>query len=116
MFLHLSHSKLDVYQCSRQMVLACYRLSKKLPDSEKFALAQQIRRAATSVTLNIAEGCSRKSANERHRYFEIARGSVTEIDSIMDLFLDLAYFTYEDLIPTGELLVRSFKMLSSMMK
>ncbi len=97
------------------MVLSCYKLSKRLPDSEKFALAQQIRRASTSVTLNIAEGCSRRSFNERRRYFEIARGSVIEIDSILDLFYDLSYFTLDDLKPTGELLIRSFKMLSSMM-
>jgi len=115
MFLQLSHSGLDVYTCSRQLVLACYNLSKGFPPEERYGLVQQIRRAATSVTLNLAEGCSRKSLVERKRYFEISRGSVIEIDSILDLIHDLAYFKKEELLPTGELLLRSFKMLSSMM-
>jgi four helix bundle protein len=48
---------------------------------ERFALAQQIRRAALSVHLNIAEGCSRKSETERKRFFEVSRGSIIEIDA-----------------------------------
>jgi len=115
MFLDLPHSKLDVYICSREMVLECYKLSRMIPDSERFGLIQQIRRAATSVSLNIAEGCSRRTSADRRRFFEIARGSVVEIDSILDLFYDLKYCTMDNLQPTGALLIRTFKMLSSMM-
>jgi four helix bundle protein len=115
MFLDLPHSKLDVYQCSRQLVLECYKLSKIIPDIERFGLVQQIRRASTSVSLNIAEGSSRRSSGERRRYFEIARGSVVEIDSILDLFFDLEYCKMEDMERIGNLLIRSFKMLSSLM-
>src|SRR5215210_7414063 len=91
MFLHLAHTNLDVYKCSRQFVLSCYKLTKKLPDSERYTLTQQIRRAALSVHLNIAEGCSRKSEKERKRYFEISRGSVIEIDTAMDIAFELRY-------------------------
>lgn len=115
MFLDLPHSKLDVYKCSRQLVLECYKLSKIIPDVERFGLIQQIRRASTSVSLNIAEGSSRRSSVERRRYFEIARGSVVEIDSILDIFFDLNYCNMEHLQPAGDLLIRSFKMLSSLM-
>jgi four helix bundle protein len=48
-------------------------------------MVQQIRRAAMSVHLNIAEGCSRKSIVERRRFFEIARGSVIEIDTAIGI-------------------------------
>jgi len=75
MFLQLAHTKLDVYQFSQQLALECYRLTKQFPNEEKFALVQQIRRAAISVHLNLAEGCSRKSLAERKRFFEISRGS-----------------------------------------
>ena len=115
MFLNLPHTNLDVYKCSRQMVLECYKLSKMLPDDERFALVQQIRRAATSVSLNLAEGCSSKTSPDRRRFFEMARSSVVEIDSIIDHFYDLHYCTKADMQPCGDLLLRIFKMLSSMM-
>jgi len=115
MFLQLSHTKLDVYQASRKMVLACYKLSNKLPEDERYGLIQQIRRAATSVSLNIAEGSSRRSNTERKRFYEISRGSVVEIDSIMDLCSDLHYCSKTEMQEAGELVVRCFQMLSAML-
>lgn len=56
MFLKLNHQKLDIYGTSRQFVFECYALTKKLPIEEKFGMITQIRRAALSVHLNIAEG------------------------------------------------------------
>ncbi len=55
-------------------------------------MTQQLRRAALSIQLNIAEGSSRKSAVERRRYYEISRGSVIEIDTILDIAEELEYF------------------------
>jgi len=91
MFLQLAHTKLNVYQFSQELALECYRVTKKFPSDERFALMQQIRRAAISVHLNIAEGCSRKSPNERNRYLEIARGSAIEIDSAIGISFKLEY-------------------------
>ncbi len=116
MFLQLSHSNLDVYKASRQLVLECYKLTKKLPEHEKYGLTRQIRRAATSVTLNIAEGCSRRSELERNRFFEIARGSVIEIDSAFDLVSDQDYCRKDEMQSAGDLILRSFQMLSKMIK
>jgi four helix bundle protein len=76
MFLKLNHQKLDIYNCSQAFVLECYKLSKSLPDSEKFGMVSQIRRAALSVHLNIAEGSARKSEIERKRFYEISRSSI----------------------------------------
>lgn len=81
MFLQLNHQKLEVFKTSGLVVSECYRLSKTLPVEEKFGMISQIRRAALSVYLNIAEGASRKSELERRRYYEIARGSLIEIDA-----------------------------------
>lgn len=80
MFLQLKHTNLDVFKFSHELVLECYKLTKSFPESEKFAMISQIRRAAVSVHLNVAEGCSRKSATDRKRFYEIARGSAIEID------------------------------------
>ncbi len=91
MFLNLAHTKLEVYAASRELPLECYSITKKFPPDERFALVQQLRRAATSVHLNLAEGCSRKSQKERNRYFEIARRSVIEIDSAIGIAFELQY-------------------------
>ena len=114
MFLQLAHTKLDVFQFSQLLVLECYKTTKKFPTEEKFALVQQIRRAAISVHLNIAEGCSRKSKLERTRYFEIARGSVIEIDTAIGIACKLTYITSDCLHPLGDTIVRTFKILTGM--
>ena len=114
MFLELSHTKLDVFNVSKALTLACYQETKLFPSEEKFAMIQQIRRAALSVHLNVAEGCSRKSATERKRFYEIARGSVIEIDTALDIAVNLGYTTKEKLNELGSLLVRSFQLISKM--
>ena len=67
-------------------------------------MVQQIRRAALSVHLNIAEGCSRKSLIERKRFFEVSRGSVIEIDTALDIAIGLMYCNLEQLQCLGEAL------------
>jgi hypothetical protein len=62
MFLQLNHHQFDVYTVARLFVKDCYVLTKSFPQEEKFAMVQQIKRAALSVYLNIAEGFSRKKA------------------------------------------------------
>jgi four helix bundle protein len=114
MFLQLAHTKLDAYQYSQKLVLECYRITRTFPVEEKFALVQQIRRAALSVHLNVSEGSSRKSKTERSRYFEMARGSVVEIDSAVGIAHKLSYLTLEELQPFGDLIIKNFKILSGM--
>ena len=116
MFLPLAHTKLNVYQFSNELALECYRVTKKFPSDEKFAMISQIRRAAVSVHLNLAEGCSRKSPKERNRYFEIARGSVIEIDSAIGIAHKLEYARLEELQPFGNSIIRTFKLLSGLIK
>ena len=116
MFLQLSHQKLGVYHVSQTLALECYKVTKLLPSDERFAMVQQLRRAALSTHLNIAEGCSRKSLPERRRFFEISRGSVIEIDACLDIAVKLKYLTLEDLTDFGTAIVRTFQMLSKMMK
>jgi four helix bundle protein len=91
MFLELSHTKTPVFQQSKAFVLECYRVTKDFPQEEKFAMVQQIRRAALSAHLNIAEGFSRKSEGERKRFFEVSRGSIIEVDTALDIACELQY-------------------------
>jgi four helix bundle protein len=85
-----------------------------LSSDEKFNMIQQIRRAALSVKLNLAEGSTRKSDVERKRFLEISRGSVVEIDAALETAVDLNYFTIEESQTLGQLLNRCFAMLSKM--
>ena len=114
MFLQLAHTKLLVFQFSQILAVECYKITNQFPGDEKFAMVQQIRRAALSVHLNIAEGCSRKSKSERNRYFEIARGSVIEIDTALGIACKLSYATLESLEPLGKIIIRTFKLLTGM--
>ncbi len=114
MFLDLAHTKLDVFKSGKSFVLACYKISRSLPHEERFNMVQQLRRAALSVQLNIAEGSSRKSEAERRRFYEISRGSLIEIDTIFDIAVDLEYLKKEELTETGALMLKTFQMLSKM--
>lgn len=114
MFLELAHTKLDIFNASKAFTLECYKVSKLLPQEERFAMTQQIRRAALSVHLNIAEGCSRKSASERKRFYEIARGSLIEVDTALDIAFNLNYFSKDVLKTLGQHIINTFKQLTGM--
>ena len=86
-----SYKNLNVYQDAKAFVIAVYKLVDEFPDSEKFALCNQIRRAAISVTSNIAEGVSRTSVKEKIHFLEIAYASMMEVDSQLDISVDLEY-------------------------
>lgn len=115
MFLELSHTKLDIFKVAKEFVLACYRETKSFPTEEKFAMISQIRRAALSVHLNVAEGCSRKSEKERKRFYEIARGSIVEVDAALDIAVSLNYTTKQKLDELGVLMIRCFQMISKLL-
>jgi four helix bundle protein len=96
------------------MAREVYTVSMQLPIEEKFNMVQQMRRAALSVKLNLAEGSTRKSPNERRRFYEVARGSVVEIDAVLETAVDLNYFKTDQLNSIAKLLNKCFAMLSNM--
>lgn len=116
MFLQLAHTRTPVFEQSKKLALECYRITKDFPQEERYAMVQQIRRAALSVHLNIAEGCSRKSQTERKRFFEVSRGSVIEVDTAIDLAQELNYKTKEELQPLGAHLINTFKQLTGLIR
>lgn len=82
---------LDVWQVARELRTEMYQLARSLPDFEKFVLATQIRRAATSVTANIAEGFGRFSYQENVQFCRQARGSVFELRDHLTTCVDQNY-------------------------
>ena len=86
-----SYKKFIVWQKAILLLELTYKILEKLPRNEEFGLKQQLRRAAVSVSSNIAEGSGRKSAVERRRFYEIARSSVIEIDSQLEAAVALNF-------------------------
>jgi four helix bundle protein len=116
MFLQLAHKQMDIYVVSKSFIIACYKLTTTFPPQERFNMTQQIRRAALSVQLNIAEGSSRRSETERKRFYEIARGSIIEIDAAIDIAIELEYINKMEITELGELMIRCFQMLTKLIK
>jgi len=116
MFLDLNHQRLNVYISSRKLLVEWSRFAKQLPEEERYSMRLQIRRAALCVQLNIAEGASRRSEIERKRFYEISRGSVIEIDAILDAAVDLNYVGLYDTTLLGIAIKNTFKLLSGLIK
>ena len=114
MILELNHKKLTLYAIARDLVKQCYLLTANLPKLERFGIVQQINRAATSVLLNIAEGASRKSKTERRRFYEIARGSIIEIDAALHICVDVGYIQEISIDNLRAPLKSCFSILSKM--
>ena len=89
--------KLETWQVARQLVLKVYKLLRKFPSEERFALCDQIRRAVISVPSNIAEGNSRTSVKDQIHFLEIAFGSLSELYCQLQLAVDLGYITDDNL-------------------
>jgi len=73
--------KLDVWQRANGFADLVYKVTKTFPEDERFGLTNQMRRAAVSVSSNIAEGSARSSRNDNARFLEIATGSLFEVIS-----------------------------------
>ena len=74
-----------------ELVIDIYKITQKFPDTEKFGLINQIRRAAVSVPSNIAEGCARNSDKDNLRFVDIACGSLAEIETQLLISVQLEY-------------------------
>ena len=86
---------LIVYQKAKQLVIDVYKLLEQFPDSERFALCNQVRRAVMSVPSNIAEGMGRISNKDQAHFLNIAYGSLMEVYAQLDIAHDLGYINNE---------------------
>lgn len=94
----MGHFKqLKAWQHAKTLAVLSKAAIARLPEAERDALADQWRRAAYSVVLNIAEGASRRGTREFRKHLGIARASLDEIEAIVDLAVALGYFRAEEL-------------------
>ncbi len=87
---------LFAWQKSRIFVKDIYTLTQRFPETEKFGLTSQIRRATISISTNIAEGAGRNSQQDFIRFLDIANGSSFEVESLLYLCNDLGYIQNEE--------------------
>ena len=109
----LHHEKLDVYQVSIAFLSLALAVASECPRGHAF-LGDQLRRAASSIVLNIAEGCGKRTAADRRRFYDIARGSTHECGAIFDVGEKMGMIGGEVHEEGKTLLVRIAQMLSKL--
>ena len=112
-----TYKELGVYRKAYDLVLRVYTRTKGLPRDEQYGLQSQMRRAAVSIPLNMAEGYGKKAGDkETKRFLSMARGSCCEMDVLLNLCIDLEYMAK----PEGQELVAAYtevgKMLTRLMQ
>ncbi|KOS04980.1 30S ribosomal protein S23 [Flavobacterium akiainvivens] len=88
---------LEIWKQSRKFCTDIYAVTSKFPESEKFGLTNQLRRASVSIPCNIAEGSSRSSNKDFSRFLEIAIGSAFEVEAQLLISSDLGFLKPEEL-------------------
>ena len=110
-----SYRDLEVWKRSLLLVADVYRVTRRLPPEERFGLTSQMRRAAVSVTCNIAEGYGRTTRGEYLNHLSIARGSLYEVEALSELCRTLAFLRSEDLVEVEDHLRQMRSMLRRLM-
>ena len=90
-----SYRDLIVWQKARKLAASSYTLARQLPEDERFGMKPQIQRAAVSVAANIAEGHARLGKGDYTRHLSISRGSLAELECLLDLGTDVGYYEPE---------------------
>lgn len=109
-----SHKDLKVWRESMDLVILIYDLTEQFPSKEAFGLTSQLRRASVSIPSNIAEGAGRKGENEFKRFLYIALGSLSELETQLEIAFRLGYVSEIEETNKRVYFVRS--MLSKLIK
>jgi four helix bundle protein len=81
----------EVYSNAKQLSVAVYQLTSSFPDSEKFGLVSQMRRASVSILANIAEGAGRNTEKEFKQFLFISLGSAFEVEALLDIAKEINF-------------------------
>lgn len=111
-----SFEKLLAWQAARELAKGTYILTRKFPKDELFAITSQMRRAASSVPANIAEGFSRQSIADKLHFYTIATGSLTELQSFSYTALDVGYVNSKEQMALYNLSVKVHRLLSGLVR
>ena len=107
---------LITWQKGHQLVLSVYKIIKQFPDSEKFALSNQMARCVVSITSNIAEGFSRQSKKEKIQFYFTAKGSLTELQNQLLIAKDVKYIRFSEFSVLAQQTVEVHKLINGLIK
>ena len=111
-----SFTDLRAWQEGHKLVLIIYKITQDFPKEEQFGLTCQIRRAAISITSNIAEGFSRKSYKEKVQFYSMALGSLTEVQNQLLVAKDIGYITKEEFIKVANNTIEVSKITNGLIR
>jgi four helix bundle protein len=111
-----THKDLDVWKEAITLVTEIYNLTANFPDSERFGLTSQMRRAAVSVPSNIAEGAARGTNKEYVRFLNISLGSLSEIETQILISKNLEYISSTKILTDLELIRAKLYKLRTYLK
>lgn len=109
-----SFEKLEVWQNARKFVKEIYKVTQQFPEEEKFGITNQIRRASTSITANIAEGTSRSTTKDKLKFINISYSTGIEVINFLILSYDLEFINeiqYLDLREKAEKITNQLNAL-----
>ncbi len=111
-----SFKDLRTWQAAYELSLEIYKITKNFPETEKFGLSNQVRRAVVSVASNIAEGFSRQGLKEKLQFYHMAKGSLSEAECQLMIAQGIGYISKEQLNSLQQDILSVNKMLSALMK
>ncbi|MBM3212056.1 four helix bundle protein [Candidatus Poribacteria bacterium] len=111
-----SFTDLNVWKEGHKLVLHIYKLTKEFPKEEMFGLTNQMRRAAISITSNIAEGFSRYSYKEKMQFYSTALGSLTELQNQLLIARDICYIDHIEFNELADMTINIHKMTNGLIK
>lgn len=107
---------LKVWEKAHELTLACYALTTAFPEQEMFGLVSQIRRSASSIPANIAEGCGRRGNAELHRFLQMGMGSASGLEYHLLLSRDLNFLKVDDYEDLQRRVTEVKRMLASLIQ
>lgn len=111
-----NYKQLDVWNRAIELATVLYSLTKSFPKEEKYGLVPQMRRAAVSISSNIAEGAGRNSDNEFRHFLNVAFGSCSELETQLIISHKLNYLSQQNFAELNSQLVEVQKMIFSLIK
>ena len=112
----IPHKKLDVWKLAMDLAALIYQITEKFPSEERFGLISQMRRAAVSIASNIAEGAARQGKAEFRNFLSMAQGSLSELDTQLELSVRLGYLDNEKYDEVSYMMVRVDKMMTALIR